>query len=89
MINEHVAALVQEAIEARIFPGCVLGVSSEGAHEVRAFGAPTYEGGARVDAHSIYDVASLTKTIVTATLVHQLIDEGRCRSRRAGGEAYP
>jgi CubicO group peptidase (beta-lactamase class C family) len=32
----------------------------------------------RIDEHSIYDTASLTKTIVTATLMHLLLDEGGC-----------
>jgi serine-type D-Ala-D-Ala carboxypeptidase len=78
MISEHVKGLVHEAIEARIFPGCALGVLSGGAQEVRAFGHPTYDSPSRICERSIYDVASLTKTIVTATLVHQLIDRGRC-----------
>jgi CubicO group peptidase (beta-lactamase class C family) len=78
MISEHVVGLVLEAIEDRIFPGCVLGVLSGDAQDVRAFGHPTYDSTVRISAHSIYDVASLTKTIVTATLVHVLIDAGRC-----------
>jgi serine-type D-Ala-D-Ala carboxypeptidase len=78
MINEHVVALVRQAIEKRIFPGCVLGVIDIGGQDVRAFGKPTYESGSRVAERSVYDVASLTKTIVTATLMHLLIDEGRC-----------
>ena len=63
MINEHVVALVRQAIEKRIFPGCVLGVMDIGGQDVRAFGRPTYESGSRVAERSIYDVASLTKTI--------------------------
>lgn len=78
MINEHVAALARQAIEERIFPGCVLGMMDAGGQDVRAFGYPTYESRSLVTEHSIYDVASLTKTIVTATLMHLLIDEGRC-----------
>lgn len=78
MIGEHVAALARRAIEERIFPGCVVGVMDADRTDVRAFGTPTYDGGSRVTDSSIYDVASLTKTIVTATLMHLLIDEGRC-----------
>ena len=78
MINERLVALARRAIEERIFPGCVLGVIDVGDQDVRAFGNPTYESGSRVAERSIYDVASLTKTIVTATLMHLLIDEGRC-----------
>ena len=78
MISEHLEALARQAIDERIFPGCVLGVMVGGGRNVRAFGSPTYESGARVAERSVYDVASLTKTIVTATLMHLLIDEGRC-----------
>ena len=78
MIDEHLAVLARRAIEERIFPGCVLGVTDIQNWDVCAFGKPTYENGSRIDERSIYDVASLTKTIVTATLMHLLIDEGRC-----------
>jgi CubicO group peptidase (beta-lactamase class C family) len=78
MIGEQVGARVEQAIGEGIFPGCVIGVTDHGLRDVRAFGAPTYDNGARIDDRSVYDVASLTKTIVTATLVHALIDEGRC-----------
>lgn len=78
MIDEHLAVLARRAIEERIFPGCVLGVTDIQNWDVCAFGKPTYESGSRIDERSIYDVASLTKTIVTATLMHLLIDEGRC-----------
>lgn len=78
MIDEHLAALARQAIDKEIFPGCVLGVVGTRGQDVRAFGKTTYESGSRVDERSIYDVASLTKTIVTATLMHLLIDEVRC-----------
>ena len=77
-IDGHLAALVTQAIEEKIFPGCVLGASVSGQHDIRCFGTATYDGGSEVAARSIYDVASLTKTIVTATLVHMLVDDGRC-----------
>lgn len=78
MIDDQVVALAHRAIANRIFPGCVLGLLHNDRRDVRAFGKPTYESEAGIAEDSIYDVASLTKTIVTATLVHQLIDEGRC-----------
>lgn len=79
MIDNRLASLAERAIAQRIFPGCVMGLVDGLEHEVRAFGTATYDKGApRIDAHSIYDVASLTKTVVTATLMHQLIDERRC-----------
>jgi CubicO group peptidase (beta-lactamase class C family) len=73
-----VVALTQRAIADGIFPGCVVGLLEGGRRAVRAFGKPTYETETSVSEGSIHDVASLTKTIVTATLMHLLIDEGRC-----------
>lgn len=55
-----------------------MGLLDNGRQDVCAFGTPTYESEQRVSETSVYDVASLTKTIVTATLMHLLIDEGRC-----------
>lgn len=79
MIDDQLAGLAQQAIADRVFPGCVMGVVAGGTRDVRAFGHATYDdGAARVEERSLYDVASLTKTVVTATLMHQLIDEKRC-----------
>lgn len=78
MMTEQLSALMRRAIEDAIFPGCVLGVTDDSVQHIQAFGNPTYESAAPIVERSIYDVASLTKTVVTATLVHLLIDEARC-----------
>ncbi|MBN8911281.1 MAG: beta-lactamase family protein [Rhizobiales bacterium] len=78
MIGARLTELAQQAIASRIFPGCVMGLIDGTRCDVRASGKLTYESASRVSETSIYDVASLTKTIVTATLMHCLIDEGRC-----------
>lgn len=89
-ISEHLAALAKRAIAARIFPGCVVGVIDAAGQDVQAFGAATYEDGARrIAQDSIYDVASLTKTVVTATLMHQLIDAGQCKLDEAVATYIP
>lgn len=79
MINSELEALARQAIADKIFPGCVVGLIDAGGQNVLAFGTPTYEDDRPITPGSVYDVASLTKTVVTATLLHQLIDEGRCR----------
>ena len=58
-----------------------MGLLDNSRHDVRAFGTPTYDSDTPISECSIYDVASLTKTVVTATLMHLLIDEGRCSLR--------
>jgi CubicO group peptidase (beta-lactamase class C family) len=74
-----VDAIVREAVSARAFPGGVLAVGRDGslAH-LRAFGRLSYDpGAAEVDTGTIYDLASLTKVVVTTTLSMILVDEGK------------
>ena len=63
----------------RAFPGAVLAVGKDGALVMlRAVGRLSYEtdaAPARVD--TIYDLASLTKVIVTTTMAMVLVDEGK------------
>ena len=61
------------------FPGAVLsvGVGGRPVHR-RAFGRLSYEAGAgEARPDSLYDLASLTKVVVTTTLAMILVDEGR------------
>jgi CubicO group peptidase (beta-lactamase class C family) len=70
-------AIVAGAV-GRAFPGAVLGVGRSGrlAH-LKAFGRFSYEPGAdAVAPDTIYDLASLTKVVATATIAMTLVDEG-------------
>ena len=76
---DAVDAVVREGIAARAFPGAVLAIGREGslAH-LAAFGRFTYDAGAfAVVPDTIYDLASLTKVVVTTTLAMMLVDEGK------------
>jgi len=76
---DAVEAIVREAVAARAFPGGVLAAGRDGslAH-LRAFGRLSYdEGAAEVGTDTIYDLASLTKVVVTTTLSMILVDEGK------------
>jgi CubicO group peptidase (beta-lactamase class C family) len=76
---EAVDAVVRDGVAARAFPGGVLAIGRGGALvHLRAFGALSYdEGAAPVAPDTIYDLASLTKVVVTTTLAMMLVDEGR------------
>lgn len=72
------ADTVVSSAVGQAFPGAVLAVGRGGplAH-LRAFGALSYEPGAPpVATDTIYDLASLTKVVVTTTLAMRLVDEG-------------
>lgn len=76
---DEVDRLVEAAVADRAFPGAVLAIGHRGTPvRLRAFGRLTYEAGAvPVDTGTLYDLASLTKVIVTTTVAMTLVDEGR------------
>jgi CubicO group peptidase (beta-lactamase class C family) len=66
-------------VAAHAFPGAVLAVGKDGvlAH-LQPFGRLSYdEDAAPVRADTMYDLASLTKVIVTTTMAMILVDEGK------------
>ncbi len=71
----------EHAISEHVFPGCIIGVvHRDGTREVLPFGHFICEPESpAVTETTIYDVASITKSIPTGSLALQLIDEGRLR----------
>ncbi|TSC62776.1 MAG: beta-lactamase [Parcubacteria group bacterium Athens0416_74] len=77
-MREALRARIEAALSARVFRGCAVGVvTRDGAREVVSAGSHTYDANARtVNAATLYDVASITKSIPTASLALVLIEEG-------------
>jgi beta-glucosidase-like glycosyl hydrolase/CubicO group peptidase (beta-lactamase class C family) len=71
--------VIDHALAARAFPGGAVAVGRAGALVLlRPFGRLTYEPEApAVRADTLYDLASLTKVVVTTTMAMILVDEGR------------
>jgi len=70
--------VLNRGVAERAFPGGVLAVGYRGELTVHAFGKQTYETNApSVQPDTIYDAASLTKPVVTTTLVAMLFQAGR------------
>ncbi len=67
------------AIEERVFPGCVVGaIAVDGSEAIVCAGAHTYAPDSpRMGPGSIFDVASVTKVVPTATLALRQIDTAR------------
>ncbi len=66
---------MERAVVDGAFPGGVLAVGYRGQLAVRAFGKLSYdEGAATVNPDTLYDLASLTKVVVTTTLVARLVE---------------
>jgi CubicO group peptidase (beta-lactamase class C family) len=74
---EPAHALLDRAVVDGAFPGGVLAVGLDGQVAVHPFGTLTYGAKARrVDEDTIYDVASLTKPIVTTTAAMMQLERG-------------
>jgi CubicO group peptidase (beta-lactamase class C family) len=71
--------VMEEAVAARAFPGGVVAVGKDSALvHLRPYGRLAYEPwSSAVRPDTIYDLASLTKVIVTTTVAMILVDEGR------------
>lgn len=71
----------EQAIRNKVFPGCVIGiVNKNGDRQILPFGSFTYGAeSSLIKEDTIYDTASLTKSVPTGSLALQLIDEGRLK----------
>ena len=71
----------EQAIRDKVSPGCVIGiVNRNGERQVLPFGGFTYESqSSLVKEDTMYDAASLTKSIPTSSLALKLIDEGKLK----------
>ncbi len=75
----EIEACIERAIAERVFPGCVVGVvDRSGMRLVLPFGRYTYEhDSSKAREDTIYDVASITKSIPVSCLALRLMEEGR------------
>lgn len=79
--KDQITKAANQAIQDKVFPGCVVGiVNKNGEHQILPFGNFTYDQSSQfVKEDTIYDTASLTKSIPTGSLALQLIDEGKLK----------
>jgi beta-N-acetylhexosaminidase len=69
--------LLDRSVADRAFPGGVLAAGYKNELWIHPFGKQSYESGARaVKSDTIYDVASLTKPVVTTTLIAMEVEAG-------------
>jgi CubicO group peptidase (beta-lactamase class C family) len=81
-MKEKIKNRILQAIEEKIFPACVVGVvRKNGERIIVPVGSFTYDAGSRlVNDDTIFDVASITKSIPTSSLALKLIDEGKLKT---------
>lgn len=67
--------VIEHAIADKAFPGATLAIGYKGRVSLHAFGKLSYDAKSpQVNLRTMYDVASLTKVIVTTTLVEKLVE---------------
>ncbi len=66
---EEITVRVGRALDEKVFPGCIIAfVNSRGGREILPFGFTTYDETEEVTDRTLYDLASMTKSIPTASL---------------------
>lgn len=77
-LSAAIRSALQTSVQEKIFPGAVAALISRDDELCVPFGFETYDPAARpVTVQSVFDVASLTKIVATATAVMQLVERNR------------
>jgi len=88
---EALDALVERAIEEKKLPGCVIGVGNRsGLVWSKAYGKKRLEPDEEIMTRdTVFDMASITKPVVTATCILKLIEDGGLRLTDRVAEHLP
>ncbi|NJD11531.1 MAG: hypothetical protein FIB01_14230 [Gemmatimonadetes bacterium] len=78
-VLRRIDRLINEAIAAQVTPGAALAIGRKGqVVRLRGYGRTEYgRRGVRVTEHTLYDLASLTKSVGTTSAVMLLVQDGR------------
>ena len=76
-IKGAVTVYARQCVAQKLFPGCVAGIIIGSRSEIIIEGNLTYDSGSpKVTENTVYDAASITKSVPTACLALRLIEEG-------------
>ena len=80
-MKQEINQIIQKGMRDNIFPGCVIGiVTPKGEKSIFPFGRFTYDIDAQeMEEGSVFDVASITKTIPTSCLALKALEMDRIR----------
>lgn len=78
-MEEKITSRLSQAIGARVFPGCVVGIVEKGGNRlIIPAGNFTYEPDSRrMETDSVFDIASVTKSIPTSSIALKLMESGK------------
>lgn len=77
LMENRLSKRIEQAIKEKVLPGCVIGlIKKDGNKKILPFGTFTYEDQAEsVKENTIYDIASLTKTVAGSCLLLKLTED--------------
>src|SRR5687768_15711085 len=76
-MQQQIKTLALDAIHDKLFPGVVVGVLIDNQTSIYSYGGLTYDSDAiKTTPDTVYDLASITKLVPTASLILNLIDKG-------------
>ena len=87
----HIDPLVAEAIQRGDLPGCVIAIGRrDGVSYMKAFGHRSLKPSpSPMTTDTVFDLASLTKPVATATCAMQMIEQGRLRLQDKVADLIP
>ena len=89
-LSADIVSVLRDSVRDRIFPGAVAALISSTDEAYVPFGFETYDPMARpITEESIFDVASLTKVVATATAVMQLVERKQLSLHDHAGDFLP
>ncbi len=89
-ITRILDALLSNGIQNKVYPGCVVLALKDGRPIYhKAFGNFTYDNQNRATLHTMYDLASITKTAATTLAVMKLYDEQKFQLTDPIGKYLP
>lgn len=77
---QRIDSVCRYGIQQRAFPGCQVLVARHGKVVVnRAYGTIAFDSPVKVDLHTLYDLASVSKATGTLSAVMKLVDDGKVK----------
>ncbi len=75
--THHIQEILDQAVEQKVFPGISIAISRQGDTQTFVSGYHTYKKNTLVTSDTIYDAASVTKSIPTALLASIALSENK------------
>jgi uncharacterized protein YbbC (DUF1343 family)/CubicO group peptidase (beta-lactamase class C family) len=88
--DAQVQRLVEQSIAEKKMPGCIVAVGNrDGVFYQKAFGNRSLDPVAPMTLDTVFDMASITKPVATATSIMQLIERGELRLKDKVSSYFP